>query len=359
MKKSLAAVPVRAARTLPVAAAALAGLLLLTACEGPRRADDPVSCASGEAGGQGSSAQANAVNEWIEQYQIACAGAAVAYTSNGSGAGVKAFTSGTGDFAGTDAVLSDADQAAATTRCGGAPPVHLPLVIGPIALAYNVAGVSDLRLAPATIAKIFAGKVTTWNDKAIAADNPRTALPATPIRTVHREDNSGTTANFTRFLAATADWPFPAGATWPVPGALAVRGSDRLAAAIARTDGAIGYVEASYARVNELAMAHVGNSHGDFVPATDEAATAAIASAGITGDNDLRLDLDYDLPGGAYPLVQVTYEIVCRRGASAVTRGFLSYAASPAGQRAVSGAGFAPLPDTLRERVFAAAAHLG
>ncbi|BCJ40627.1 phosphate-binding protein PstS [Actinoplanes ianthinogenes] len=342
-----------------MAVAALAALLLVSACEAPEQVDDPVSCASGEASGQGSSAQANAVNEWIKRYQIACARAAVAYASSGSGAGVTAFLAGTGDFAGTDAVLSDADQASAATRCGGAPAVHLPLVIGPIALAYNVAGVGDLRLTPATIAKIFAGEVTTWNDKAVAGDNPRMVLPATPIRTVHREDTSGTTANFTRFLAGTAGWPFATGSAWPAPGGLGVRGSDRLAAAIARTDGAIGYVEASYARVNELTTARVGDSRGDFAPPTDEAAATAVASAKPAGDGDLRLEFDYDdLYGGAYPLVQVTYEVICKRGASAVARGFLSYAASPAGQAAASGAGYAPLPDTLREQVSAAVAGL-
>ncbi|GAA4587286.1 phosphate transport system substrate-binding protein [Actinoplanes octamycinicus] len=337
----------------------LAAVLLIAACDRPDRVDDPVPCAAGEARGQGSSAQTTAVNEWIEQYQIACAQAAVAYASSGSGAGVKAFLAGEGDFAGTDAALGDADRAAAATRCGGAPVVHLPLVIGPIALAYNVAGVGDLRLAPATVAKIFAGQVATWNDKTIAADNPGAALPATPIRTVHREDSSGTTANFTRFLAGAGSWPYRAGSSWPAPGGLAVRGSDRLAAAIARTDGAIGYVEASYARVNELATARVGDARGGFAAPTDEAAAAAVAAARPAGAGDLRLEFNYaELYGGAYPLVQVTYQVVCQRGASAVARGFLGYAASPAGQAAASAAGYAPLPDTLREQVAAAVAQL-
>ncbi|GIF14409.1 phosphate ABC transporter substrate-binding protein PstS [Actinoplanes teichomyceticus] len=342
-------------------AAALAALLLLSACDEPVASAEPVPCASGEARGQGSSAQASALNEWIRQYQIACSQAAVAYASSGSGAGVRAFLAGTGDFAGTDAPLNDADRAAAATRCGGEPAVHLPLVIGPIALAHNVAGVGELRLRPATIAKIFSGRITSWNDRAIAADNPDTVLPATPIRTVHREDSSGTTANFTRFLAdaARADWPFPAASDWPAPGGLARAGSDRLASAITRTDGAIGYVEASYARVNELATALIGDAYDDFVPPTDEAAAAAVAAATVAGADDLRLTIAYPrLRSGAYPLVQVTYEVVCRTGASEVARGFLTYAASRAGQAAAQRAGYAPLPDTLRNRVHAAAADL-
>ncbi|GLW31645.1 phosphate ABC transporter substrate-binding protein PstS [Actinoplanes regularis] len=342
-------------------AAALAALLLLAACDEPERAVDPVPCAAGSAAGQGSSAQANAVNEWIKQYQIACASAAVEYASVGSGAGVRTFLAGTGDFAGTDAALGDADRSAAATRCGGDPAVHLPMVIGPIALAYNVAGVGELRLAPATIAKIFNGGITAWNDKAVAADNPGVVLPATPVRAVHRRDGSGTTANFTRFLAGTAkaDWPYEPAGAWPAPGGVAVSGSDRLVSAVARTDGAIGYVEASYARVDELATVLVGDARGDFVPPTDEAAAAAVATATPAGGDDLRLELNYaDLYGGAYPLVQVTYEVVCRSGASAVARGFLAYAASPAGQAAAGAAGYAPLPDTLRERVAAVVANL-
>jgi phosphate transport system substrate-binding protein len=342
-------------------AVALAVLLLLTACDGPQEAADPVPCASGSAAGQGSSAQANVVNEWIKQYQIACAQAAVVYASVGSGAGVRAFVAGTGDFAGTDAALGGAEESAAATRCGGSPAVHLPMVIGPIAVAYNVAGVGGLRLAPATIAKIFNGKVTAWNDKVIAADNPDMVLPATPIRAVHREDSSGTTSNFTRFLAGTAkvDWPYDPAGAWPAPGGVAVPGSDRLASAIGRTDGAIGYVEVSYARVNELATALVGDSRGGFVPPTDEAAASAVVAAKPAGGDDLRLEFDYQpLYGGAYPLVQVTYEVVCRSGASAVARGLLAYAAGPAGQAAVSSAGYAPLPDTLRERVYAVVAGL-
>ncbi|GAA2856024.1 phosphate-binding protein PstS [Actinoplanes cyaneus] len=343
------------------AAVALAALLSLTACSDPEKKTDPVACASGSAAGQGSSAQANAINEWIKQYQIACAQAAVAYASVGSGTGVTSFLSGTGDFAGTDAALSDADRSAAASRCGGSPAIHLPMVIGPIALAVNVAGVGELRLAPATIAKIFSGRITAWNDKAIATDNPGVAFPATPIRAVHRADNSGTTSNFTRFLAGTAkaDWPFEPAGSWPAPGGVAVTGSDRLAAAIARTDGAIGYVEASYARVNELTTALVGDSGGGFVAPTDAAAADAVAAARPAGGDDLRLDLNYDdLYGGAYPLVQVTYEVVCKAGASAVTRGFLAYAASPEGQAAAGAVGYAPLPAALREQVHAAVAGL-
>ncbi|BEL02135.1 phosphate ABC transporter substrate-binding protein PstS [Actinoplanes sichuanensis] len=333
-------------------------VLALTACEAPATPETPIACASGSVSGQGSSAQTNAINAWIKAYQIACADAAVAYTSSGSGAGVKAFLEGTGDFAGTDTPLNAADLQGATTRCAG-PVVHLPLVVGPIALAYNVAGVGDLRLTPPTIAKIFSGTVTTWNDKAIAADNPDTVLPSTKISVVHRADGSGTTANLLRYLTAAApsDWSHGADSDWPMPGGIGQRGSHRVVAAITRTDGAIGYVESSYARVTDLPTVRVGTPDGSYAQPADWAAARTIAAAAVT--EDLRLEIDYTAAtAGAYPIVQVTYELVCRNTISEVARSFLTYAAGESGQKAAEQAGYAPLPPELQTRVTAALAAL-
>ncbi|MEU4222294.1 phosphate ABC transporter substrate-binding protein PstS, partial [Actinoplanes sp. NPDC026623] len=309
----------------------------LTACDAAAGGGgEAVSCAAGSIRAQGSSAQANAVSSWIKDYQVNCPEATIAYGSSGSGAGVRAFIAGDAAFAGTDSSLSAAEQAAADARCGSGPAVHLPAVIGPIALVYNVAGAGDLRLAPATVAKVFAGAVTTWDDPAIAADNPGAALPSTTIRTVHRGDGSGTTDNFTAFLtaAAGADWTFGSSSAWRAPGGSAQRGSNGIATAVARTDGAIGYVEASYARFHNLATARIGNGAGEFVALTDDAAARTVADAAITGrGGDLRLTVDYrSAAAGAYPIVLVTYEVVCGSGAAELTRSFLAYAVSPAGQ---------------------------
>ena len=334
-------------------------LLGLTACDVPPDDDRTavVACTAGSIAGQGSSAQANALGAWIKDYQVACPAAAIRYASVGSGAGVRDFVAGKGGFAGTDSPLDGAGRAAATTRCAG-PALHLPLVVGPIALAYNVAGVDELRLSPRTIARLFTGTVRRWDDATIAADNPGVALPATPVRPVHRSDSSGTTENFGRFLAATApgDWPFAAGPRWPAPGGLGVRGSNRLVSTVERTDGAIGYVEASYARFHHLPTAHVGNAGGAFVPLADDAAARTVAAARVTGTGgDLRLALDHAVADpAAYPLVLVSYEIVCRQGSPALVKSFLAYAASEAGQQAVAGLGYAPLPERLRAEVAAA-----
>ncbi|PRY25728.1 phosphate ABC transporter substrate-binding protein PstS [Pseudosporangium ferrugineum] len=342
-------------------------VMLLAACgtAGPAPAVDGgagIDCAAGSIAGRGSSAQTTAMHLWIKRYQVACPEASIAYESTGSGAGVARFLAGDGDFAGSDAPLSPRDRARAVARCGG-PVLHLPMVAGPIAVVHNVAGSGGLRLRPATLARIFAGTVTVWNDPAVAADNPGAVLPATPIRTVHRSDGSGTTANFTAFLAATApaQWRAGSGSRWPARGGTAVQGSDGVAEAVARTDGAIGYVERSYADVHHLTTARVGNGAGEFAGLTDEAVALTVGGARV-GDA-LRLDVDYATrAAGAYPIVLVTYEIVCRDGtrpaAVALLGGFLRYAAGEAGQRDAAELGYAPLPAALRARVTAAAGAL-
>lgn len=340
----------------------------LPACDSGPAADGAagVSCAAGAIKAQGSSAQTTALNIWIKNYQVSCPDATIEYQSIGSGAGLRAFISGTGDFAGSDSPLPAADQARADARCGIGPAIHLPMLIGPIALVYNVAGINNLRLRPATIADIFAGAVTVWNDPAIAADNPGTVLPSTKIRTVHRSDSSGTTDNFTRFLAATApdDWRFGANSTWPAGGGSGQQGSNRVAVTIARSDGAIGYIEASYARFHNLATASIGNGAGEFVALTDEAAGRAVAGASNTGTGgDLQLSIDYRTSAaGAYPIILVTYEVVCRTGTPAgslaLVKSFLTYTSSPAGQAAAAGLGYAPLPEELRTKVATAVAGL-
>lgn len=338
-------------------AVSLTLLAALAACTAPSAvtpAAATISCGSGSIAGQGSSAQAGAVNSWIRQYQIACPKATVAYDSTGSGAGRAAFIAGTGDFAGTDSPLSATEQSQANARCGG-PAIHLPMVAGPVALAYTVAGVGDLRLRPATIARIFAGRITAWNDPAIVADNPNTPLPSTAIVTVHRSDSSGTTDNLQKFLTATAgaDWAYGAGSAWAAPGGRAEKGSNGVSATIAGTDGAIGYVEWSYARFSNLHTASVANGAGRFVPLTADAAATAVAAAEPAGTGkDLRLALDFKTgAAGAYPLVLVTYEVVCANRTPALLKSFLTYAVSDAGQAAAARLGYAPLPSALRTRV--------
>ncbi|MFG1889618.1 phosphate ABC transporter substrate-binding protein PstS [Micromonospora sp. NPDC049051] len=323
-------------------------------------------CATGTLNAQGSSAQKNAMDEWIKAYQQKCSGAKINYEPSGSGAGIQAFIAGTADFAGSDSALKEEEQPQADAKCVGGTAINLPMVIGPVAIAYNVSGVDNLQLKPATLAKIFAGKVTRWDDPAIKADNPDAKLPSTAINAVHRSDSSGTTDNFTDFLTKTAaaDWTFGKAKEWKAPGGTGAAKSDGMASAIKNQDGTIGYVEWSYAENGGLKTAKVGNGAGEFAELTAESAGKTIAGAEVVGQgDDLKMKIDYNTKeAGAYPIVLVTYEIVCAKGLAAdklpLLKGFLGHAASTEGQADLTELGYAPLPETVRAKVEAAVSNI-
>ncbi|MCM0675687.1 phosphate ABC transporter substrate-binding protein PstS [Micromonospora phytophila] len=325
-----------------------------------------VDCATGTLNAQGSSAQKNAMAEWIKAYQQKCQGTTINYEPSGSGAGIQAFIAGTADFAGSDSALKEEEQPKADAKCVTGKAINLPMVIGPVAVAYNLTGVENLQLKPATLAKIFAGKVTKWDDAAIKADNPGATLPATTIQTVHRSDSSGTTDNFTDFLAKTseADWTFGKAKEWKAPGGTGAKGSDGVASRVKGAQGTIGYMEWSFAENAGLGIAKIGNGAGEFAELTAESAGKTIAGAEITGQgDDLKMKIDYNTKeAGAYPIVLVTYEIACSKGIAAdklpLVKSFLGYTASSAGQSALTELGYAPLPETVRTKVEAAVKNL-
>lgn len=318
-------------------------------------------CASGSLTAQGSTAQANAMAEWVKAYQQKCNGAQINYQGTASGAGITAFQGGTADFAGSDSALKDGDEATkANARCGsGNSALNLPMVTGPIAIAYNLDGVKDLQLKPETLAKIFSGAITKWDDAAVKADNPSATLPATPILAVHRGDSSGTTDNFTNYLTnvAPSAWTFGHDKVWKAPGGQGEQKSDGVAGAIKRSAGAIGYVELSFAKTNSLATAKIQNGAGEFTALTGQSAGKTIEGAKITGSgDDLKMTIDYKTStAGAYPIVLVTYEIVCGKGNDAaklpLLKAFLGYTVSPDGQATLDKLGYAPLPESVRSKV--------
>jgi phosphate transport system substrate-binding protein len=349
---------------------AITATLALAACgsdntgpssSGSSSASGPkINCATGTLTAQGSTAQNNAIGEWVKAYQQQCAGSQINYQGTGSGAGVTAFTSGTADFAGSDSALKTGDeQTKASARCTGGQAIDLPMVVGPIAIAYNLDGVTDLQLKPATIAKIFAGTVTKWDDPVIKADNPSAKLPSINILAIHRSDSSGTTDNFTSYLAAAAgsDWTFSHDKTWKAPGGGAEKGSDGISAGVKRQPGTIGYVEWSYAQINSLTIAKIYNGAGEYSTLSGASAGKGVAGAQVVGTgDDLKLQIDYkSTTAGAYPIVLVTYEIVCSKGTPAdklpLIKGFLGYTVSTTGQGMLEKLGYAPLPDTLRSKV--------
>jgi phosphate transport system substrate-binding protein len=354
-------------RTGLVAGIALTATIALTACgsdndtkaETGAAAPSAGTCVGGTISAQGSSAQKNAMDEWIKAYAASCTDAKIDYNPNGSGAGVKAFTEGLADFAGSDSALKDDEQPKADAKCGSTA-LNLPMVTGPIAVVYNVAGVDGLQFSPATLAKIFAGTVTKWNDPAIAAENKDAKLPDATIEAVHRGDESGTTDNFTKYLskAAEKDWTFGNAKAWPATkGGTGANKSDGVAAKVKGTPNTISYVELSFAENSSLQTAKVQNGAGEFTELTAESAGKTIEGAEIKGTgNDLKLSIDYNTKtAGAYPIVLATYEIVCTKYADAAkgkaVQGFLKYTSSAEGQAKLKDLGYAPLPETVRAKV--------
>jgi phosphate transport system substrate-binding protein len=359
-------IPVTLKRHGIAAAVALCAALALAACgsdnpstPGSSTSSGAGDCAKGSLTAQGSTAQKNAMDEWTKAYQQKCPGASINYQGTGSGAGIQAFLGGTADFAGSDSALKDPDETTkAADRCKSGPALNLPMVVGPIAVAHNLSGVTDLQLKPATVAKIFAGSITKWDAADIKADNPNATLPSTAILAVHRSDSSGTTDNFTAYLTAAAKdvWTFGKDKVWKAPGGQAEKGNDGVASAVKRTPGAIGYVEWSFAKVNSLGIAKIYNGAGEYAALTAASAGKALDGAKVAGTgNDLKLQIDYvTTQAGAYPIVLVAYEIVCEKGNPSdkvgLLKGFLGYTAND-GQAQLEKLGYAPLPETLRGKV--------
>ncbi|KGI69849.1 phosphate ABC transporter substrate-binding protein PstS [Mycolicibacterium rufum] len=308
---------------------------------------------------EGSTAQQNAIALFNQVWGQKCQGKNLSYNPTGSGAGREQFIAKNVDFAGSDSALKDAQIADAAKRCGGNPAWHLPLVFGPIAMAYNLEGVDKLVLNADTLAKIFQGQITTWNDPAIAALNSGATLPDTAITPIYRSDSSGTTDNFQKYLKAAApqSWTKDAGSEFQGGAGEGASKSAGVTQAVQATPGSIGYVEKGFAQQAGLPFAQIDTGAG-AVELTDETAGKAIDDATFAAEgNDLVLDLNSlyaTKDAGAYPLVLATYEIVCSAGydaeTSAAVKSFLTVSAND-GQGGLSSAGYVPLPDKFKERL--------
>ena len=315
---------------------------------------------SGNLNGAGATSQQAAQQAWNAGFNATNPDVQVNYDAQGSGAGVTQFTSGAVSFAGTDKALSDEELAAGKQACGGSDAVDLPVYVSPIALAYNLPGVSDLKLSPATAAKIFMGQIATWDDPAIAGENPGAQLPATRIVPVHRSDKSGTTNNFTDWLhqAAPDVWTAEAAETWPVQGGEAAQGTSGVVSAVKAAEGGIGYADASQVS-DPLGAAQVIVGSGAVGPDAEAAAATLDASEQATGrpDGDITYEINRqpDSPD-AYPVILVSYLVVCTnypdQNTADLVKGYASYIVSTEGQDAAAkNAGSAPISDTLRTNV--------
>ncbi len=323
-----------------------------------------LTCPSGKLNAEGSTAQQNAITEVIADYQAACNNAAtIEYNPTGSGAGVKSFYNNLVDFAGSDSALKTVavdgvvESDKAKDRCAGNPAWNIPMVVGPISFAYNVDGVDKLTMNAEVLANIFNGTIKTWNDPAIAKLNSGVTLPSAPITVFFRSDESGTTENTTKFLAAAGNgaWTKEPGKAWTGTGE-GKNKSSGVAEAVSSTKNSISYMEWSYARDNKLAIASLDSGNG-AVELSGDSVGKAVSEATVAGTgNDLSLKLNYaPKASGAYPALLVTYEIVCSKGLdadkTALEKDFLTFFSSADEQKSLQDLGYAPLPTDLLTKV--------
>jgi phosphate transport system substrate-binding protein len=356
----------KAAAVLSVAA------LGLTACGSdnatgttPSSADGSPSGASvtGTLTGIGASSQKSAMDAWKAGFESANSDVTVQYSPDGSGAGREAFLAGGAQFAGSDAYLKDEELESAKEFCGPDGAFNIPAYISPIAVAYNLEGVDELKLDADTIAKIFKKEITTWNDEAIAAQNEGVELPDTAITVVHRNDESGTTENFVEYLAAAAKdvWTYEVSGDWPSDiQSENAKGTSGVVSTTTSTPGAITYADAS--AVGDLGVVSVKVGE-EYTQLSSEAAAKAVETAtAVEGrsDVDMSLDLERDTTeSGAYPIILVSYHIYCSTYKDQETvdlvKAWGEYVVSEEGQEAAAGsAGNAPISDSLREKALAA-----
>ncbi|MET9818834.1 phosphate ABC transporter substrate-binding protein PstS [Streptomyces sp. NPDC006355] len=313
----------------------------------------------GQVPGSGSTAQQYAMAYWIRQYQRACSPVQIAYNPVGSGAGVAQFMRGATAFGGSDSPVEPEEVQPAAGVCPGGRAINLPMVGGAVAIGYNVPGVENLVLDAPTVAKIFDSQITTWNDAAIRKLNPGADLPSLPIRAVHRSDGSGTTQNFQAYLAGAAPevWTHPAEKAWQGRGGDSANGSSAVASTVNSTAGSIGYFELSFANKLGINTVRIDTGASEPVAATTATASAGIAAADVVGKGkDMILEFDYRTSAnGTYPIVLVSYEIVCDKGTPPemlpALKSFLAYTASDDGQKPLSKIHYAPLPESVAAEV--------
>ncbi|APT91962.1 phosphate-binding protein [Corynebacterium phocae] len=284
---------------------------------------DAVADGNGDLGGtlvgEGASSQQNAMDVFGIAFQEAYPNATLSYTPSGSGAGIESFINGTAMFAGSDSPLKKDQPEKAKERCGGNDAWHLPSVIGPVAIAYNLPGSEGLNLSVDTVAKIFKGEITKWDDAAIKAENEGVDLPSTDINVVYRSDESGTSANFQKFLAAaTGAWDGE-GKQFPQEVGAGANGSSGVATEVSSIEGAITYVEAGFAKDLGLGIANIDFGNGP-VELNDDSVGKALDNLAFedTGsEHNMVVDADalFASDGeGSYPLILTTYNIVCSAG---------------------------------------------
>jgi phosphate transport system substrate-binding protein len=291
-------------------------------------------------------------SKWFDEYVKVDPSVRFNYQSIGSGGGQKQILAQTVDFGASDGPMTDENLAKAPGKI-----LHIPTVAGAVVMTYNVPGNPSLKLDGETIADIFLGKIKKWNDPKIAATNAGVKLPDNEIVVVHRSDGSGTTFIFTDYLSkVSAEWKQKAGnntsVNWPT--GIGGKGNEGVSGQVKQTPGTVGYVELIYALQNKMPYADLKNAAGEFVKPTIESVTAALATAEIP--DDFRFSMT-NAPGkGAYPIAGATWLLVYQQQKDAAKGKklveFLKWAAKD-GEKMAKDLQYAPLPDTLQQRVLA------
>ncbi|WP_353987390.1 phosphate ABC transporter substrate-binding protein PstS [Ruicaihuangia caeni] len=357
-----------------VAAIAVAGSLLLASCAsnegntGSNAGEGTPSTLSGTLVGAGASSQQSAQEAWVAAFQTANPDVTVEYDPAGSGAGRDTFIAGASSFAGSDRAFKDEEIAEDNfASCvPGTGIVELPAYISPIAIIFNLDGIATLNLDADTVANIFAGNITKWNDPAIVSQNEGVELPDLAITAVHRADDSGTTENLTDYLAAAAPsvWTWEADGVWPIEHGEAAPQTSGVIDAVTNGTGTIGYADASRAGDLGTVAVKVGD---EYVPYSAEAAAATVDASPLVegrGEGDLAIELDRaSTESGVYPIVLISYLIACNEYEDAaqaeLTKAYLEYIISDEGQQlAAEKAGSAPISKTLFEKASAAVAAI-
>jgi len=287
-------------------------------------------------------------SKWFDEFHKRNPEVQINYQSIGSGGGIRQVTDGTVDFGATDGPMTD-DQLKSTP----VPILHLPTVLGAVVPTFNLPGIERLHFTPDALAGVFLGKITHWNDPAIAKENPGAALPAAAIVPIHRSDGSGTTYIFTDYLAKVSpEWQKGVGrgtsVNWPV--GLGGKGNEGVAGLVKQTPNALGYVELIYALQNKLPYGDVRNRSGRFVQATLESVTAAAGAAAQSMPEDFRVSITDPAAPDAYPIASFTWLLVPTRirdaEKGAAFKKFLGWMLTE-GQQLAMPLNYAPLPASV------------
>lgn len=340
---------------------AFVGAIALTGC-GSDNATGTASSAGGSSSslpsapltGVGASSQQAAITAW--ETGFANLGGTVQYSPDGSGAGREALLAGGATFAGSDRPLKSEEWEKSKAVCGPEGAINIPVYISPVAIAFNLPGIDSLNLDGETIAKIFKGEITTWNDAAIASQNEGVTLPDTKITVVHRSDDSGTTQNFTEYLAAASNgaWGVEADGNWPAQYAgESNKGTSGVVSTTSSTEGAITYADASATGKLGKVKVKVGENYVEL--SADSAAKTVELSERVGGMNQYDMAIHVNRTpedSSAYPVVLVSYHIVCSGYSSEdkanLVKAYENYVVSEQGQKdAANAASSAPLTAAL------------